>query len=196
MAAVLPLILKHMELNDRLNPFSAAWNLAALYHQHQAYGALQLPYLTHIGDVMLQTICLVYDEGDTRLAIHCAILHDLLEDSSASYGLILELFGEAVANGVLALTKDGKLKTKSAQLNDSIDRILMQPVEVAIVKMADRICNLRQSPPGAWSQKKIDSYINQSLILHRRLAVQDQRAGDCLFEAIEAYTNIHGGSNA
>jgi guanosine-3',5'-bis(diphosphate) 3'-pyrophosphohydrolase len=174
----------------RPNPFSKAWSLAAVYHQHQKYGDLGLPYLTHIGDVMLETICLLADHRDSDLAINCAILHDTIEDTHANYDLIDKLFGAPVADGVQALSKNPQLGSSWDKLTDSIDRILKQPPEIAIVKMADRIANLRQLPPRGWNEKKIDTYINQSIELHSRLNHVDLDAGLALAQAIVNYQQL------
>jgi (p)ppGpp synthase/HD superfamily hydrolase len=40
---------------------------------------------------------------------------------------------------------------------DSLERILKQPKEIAMVKLADRISNLAP-PPAHWTHEKISSY--------------------------------------
>jgi len=62
--------------------------------------------------------------------MHCAILHDTIEDTKFNYDKVKELFGEKIANGVLALTKDESLPTKNEMMLDSLERIKKQPKEV------------------------------------------------------------------
>jgi (p)ppGpp synthase/HD superfamily hydrolase len=68
-----------------------------------------------------------------------AILHDTIEDTDATYDDLSDKFGSRVADGVLALTKDSTLPSKSAKMADSLQRIEAQPIEIAIVKLCDRI---------------------------------------------------------
>ena len=54
-------------------------------------------------------------------------------------------FCEKVAKGVKALTKNEEIEYNK-QIEDVVQRIKQEPKEVAIVKMADRLFNLRDSP--------------------------------------------------
>ena len=65
-------------------------------------------------------------------------------------------FGKDVADGVLALTKNENLP-KEDRMRDSLERLLKQPKQVQIVKLADRITNL-QAPPHYWTKEKIVNY--------------------------------------
>ena len=57
---------------------------------------------------------------------------------------------------------------KAEQLNDSIVRILQQPQEIQLVKLADRISNL-QIPPFYWSKERTKRYWEQSKMIHDKL---------------------------
>lgn len=94
---------------------------------------------------------------DSNLAIQCAILHDVIEDTEFTYQDIKIEFGENVANGVLALTKEKSILLKDQQMKDSLKRIKHQPYEIWIVKMADRISNLYH-PPFYWKKEKMVLY--------------------------------------
>jgi (p)ppGpp synthase/HD superfamily hydrolase len=76
-------------------------------------------------------------------------------------------FGEDVAAGVSALSKDGTLP-KAGQMADSLQRILACPPEVAWVKLADRIINLRE-PPHYWSKDKRAAYRAEAGLILERL---------------------------
>ncbi len=140
--------------------YLAAWNYAAQMHGGQKVPGTELPYLAHIGAVAMEVLTALaqgswVDEPD--LAVQCALLHDVLEDTSATYADLSERFGVAVADGVLALTKDTTLPSKAAQMADSLARIRGQPRAVWMVKLADRITNL-QPPPPHWDAAKIAVY--------------------------------------
>lgn len=137
-----------------------ALNFAAQAHGEQKtpYG---LPYLTHITAVAMEVIH-ACEEGKIELekadkAITIALLHDTIEDTQITYDDIFNEFGIDIAEGVEALSKDTTLPTKKEQMEDSINRILTQPYEIQMVKLADRITNM-QKPPESWDGQKILSY--------------------------------------
>ena len=140
--------------------YLAAWNYAAATHGDQKVPGTQLPYLTHVGAVAMEVVTAIAQgsrTADPDLAVQCALLHDVLEDTPASYADVAERFGTAVADGVLALTKDTTLPSKASQMADSLARIRQQSPEVWMVKLADRITNL-QPPPAHWGDAKIAAY--------------------------------------
>lgn len=136
-----------------------ALNFAAEAHKEQKtpYG---LPYLTHLTSVAMEVIhaCeeskLEIEKSD--LAISVALLHDTIEDTSITYDDLYNKFDAQIAEGVEALTKDFSLSKKD-QMVDSINRLMSQPYEVQMVKLADRITNL-QKPPESWDNLKILNY--------------------------------------
>ncbi len=177
--------------------FSKAWNFATLYHQGQTYGGAQkgqeIPYINHIGSVAVEVIWSLSTapELDGDLAIQCALLHDTIEDTEATYDLIVENFGRAVADGVMALTKDNTLPSKSLQMADSLKRIRQQPSEVWIVKMADRIINLHH-PPYYWKPEKIESYRQEAISIYDALNLANVALANRLKEKIDLYQSFMG----
>lgn len=140
--------------------YLAAWNYAAKMHGSQKVPGTELPYLAHVGSVAMEVMTALAHSSrvdDPNLAVQCALLHDVIEDTPASYEDVAARFGVAVADGVLALTKDTALPSKTAQMADSLARIRQQPPEVWMVKLADRITNL-QPPPARWDAAKIADY--------------------------------------
>lgn len=141
-----------------------ALNFAASYHKEQKTPK-GLPYVTHLTSVTMEIIHAIdaskLETTKADLAISVALLHDVLEDTDCTYDRLFSKFGENIANGVDALTKDKTLDSKKLQMQDSIERILTQPYEIQIVKLADRITNL-QSPPASWDNEKIVAYQKES----------------------------------
>jgi len=143
-----------------------AWLFASLKHNGQFYpGAERLPYLTHIGFVLLELLPALQENPrfDADLALCCAILHDTVEDTETATEEISGAFGEDVAAGVSALTKDKSLKGEAA-VRDSLDRIRQQRPEIWAVKLADRAANL-QTPPAHWSREKRLSYAKEGRLI-------------------------------
>jgi (p)ppGpp synthase/HD superfamily hydrolase len=139
-----------------------AYRFAAEKHRWQRVPGTHLPYIMHLSLVSMELAAALAQEGGRNgdLAMQCAMLHDTLEDTGTRYGELKEAFGESVASGVLALSKNGKL-AGGLQLADSLQRIRLQPSEVWMVKLADRITNL-QPPPKSWKQDKITRYHRQA----------------------------------
>lgn len=81
-------------------------------------------------------------------AIAAALLHDTIEDSDSTYEEIKELFGEDIAKIVDGVTKINRLKfqSDSEQMAANQRKILVglsEDVRVLIVKLADRLHNMR-----------------------------------------------------
>jgi (p)ppGpp synthase/HD superfamily hydrolase len=146
-----------------------AYHFAAKAHRGQLYPGTGLPYLMHLSFVSMEIIAAlaVEEVKHPNLAVQCALLHDVIEDTKIGYQKIREVFGTEVANGVDALSKKKEIK-KSQRLRENLDRILMQPREVWMVKLADRISNL-QIPPFDWPNEKVKSYLKSSKKIHKNL---------------------------
>jgi len=129
-----------------------AWLFGARAHKEQKYPIKELPYLTHIGSVVLEVIGVLDTIQNPTLALCCAILHDTIEDTSVTFEDIQKEFGNEVAQGVAALSKNKNLP-KEKQMLDSLERIKQQPKEIWIVKMADRVANLTK-PSASWNFRK------------------------------------------
>jgi (p)ppGpp synthase/HD superfamily hydrolase len=166
-----------------IDDLQAAWELASRLHDGQKYGGSkqgeQIEYLNHIGSVTFEILAAIQQgQGmNANLAIHCAILHDTIEDTDCSFEDIAELFGAEVAAGVMALTKDESIEGKENKIRDSLQRIKQQPREVWAVKLADRICNL-SAPPFYWPKEKIIQYQNEA-----RLILDTLREGNAYLAA-------------
>ena len=102
------------------------------------------------------------------------LTHPLVDDATKeelralSQDDIKERFGEKIADGVLALSKNESLPYGD-RLEDSISRINGSYKEVAIVKMADRLNNLMIRPKN-WNDDKWNNYLMLSKYLVNNLA--------------------------
>jgi (p)ppGpp synthase/HD superfamily hydrolase len=119
------------------------------------------------------------------LAVQCALLHDVIEDTGVTVDQISAAFGEQVAQGVLALSKDDTLP-QARQMPDSLERIRQQPVEVWMVKLADRIANL-SPPPHYWTREKRERYRQEALDIHAALHQASASLGQRLLAKIDEY---------
>lgn len=148
-----------------------AWHFASEAHFGQNVPGRERAYIDHVGGVAMEVMAAIAgrdDVGRPDLAIQCALLHDVVEDTPVTVADIQEKFGKNVAAGVSALTKDESLGTKDEQMRDSLARIRQQPREVWMVKLADRITNL-QPPPPHWSPEKIARYRQEAQLIYDEL---------------------------
>jgi (p)ppGpp synthase/HD superfamily hydrolase len=165
------------------------WNreLYIKAHLGQLIPGSDLPYLLHLNLVSMEILAALGAETghDGDLAVQCALLHDTIEDTDTSYQQIVSLFGVRVADGVAALSKNPELE-KSQQLLDSLHRIVNQPREIRMVKLADRITNL-QAPPIHWDAAKIRRYRDEAIEIHTHLHSASPFLASRLAQKIEHY---------
>lgn len=161
---------------------------AALKHDGQKMKQPNVSYVAHLQGVCLEAVsgCL-NNNSDVNLenVILLSLLHDTIEDTSASYEEIKDLFGEEIANGVLALTKDSSLP-HCDQMRDSIERIKKQSMEVSIVKLADRLFNLKDIPL-MWDEDRINEYKEEAIAILNELGSVNEYMANRLKEKINNY---------
>ena len=167
-----------------------ALRFAAEAHAGQTVPGTNLPYLLHVTSVAMEVIAALRTEAgrDQVLAVRCALLHDVVEDTPTTVERVRAVFGPSAANGVSALSKNSALP-KGQQLEDSLHRIWEQPPEVWMVKLADRITNL-QPPPAHWSAAKVAAYREEAILIHRTLRDASPVLASRLSQKIDAYRGI------
>lgn len=155
--------------------------------KNQKVPGTNLPYIVHLSNVAME-ILLTYQntlDFDLDFAIKLALLHDTIEDTSATFEEISKEFGFEVAEGVMALTKNEDLH-KSERMVDSLMRIKKLSKEVSAVKLADRITNL-QTPPTYWSSEKKQNYLQEAIIILDTLKGENQFLEDRVEKKIKEY---------
>lgn len=167
--------------------YITAFQFAAEAHQGQKVPGSELPYITHVSLVTMEVIAALQAEDgvDGERAVQCALLHDTIEDTDVTFEMVQQEFGEEVANGVLALTKDASLPKPEA-MADSLRRIQEQPKAVWMVKLADRITNLLP-PPHYWTPEKIAFYREEARQIHAALKDASPFLAARLQEKIDNY---------
>ncbi len=182
-----------MQLVWSQNSYIKAYRFAAQAHQGQKVPGTNLPYIMHLSFVSMEVMAAlnVEQRRDGNLAVQGALLHDVIEDTAVTYEEVAAEFGERVAQGVLALSKDEALE-KSVQMADSLRRIQQQPIEVWMVKLADRISNLAP-PPAYWTNEKIKRYGEEALVIYNALHRASPFLAGRLQEKIEAYKAYYRG---
>jgi len=153
----------------------------------QTVKGTRLPYVVHLSNVAMELFAAAINTPgfDLDYAIQVALLHDTVEDTDTTFDEIKEKFGNEIAKGVLAMTKNEKLP-KEMQIPDSLTRIKKLRKEVWAVKLADRLTNL-QAPPKKWSKGKIRKYQEDSKLIHHALREGNEYLAKRLKEVIRDY---------
>jgi guanosine-3',5'-bis(diphosphate) 3'-pyrophosphohydrolase len=119
-----------------------AASFAARCHQGQLRKDRQTPYIAHPFRVAL-TVRHVFGVDD-EVALTAALLHDVIEDTTADYDDLRQQFGSEVADTVAALTKDMRLPEEDRER--AYDRQLsVASWQTRLVKLADVYDNLYDS---------------------------------------------------
>ena len=101
------------------------------------------PYIYH--PIAVATIA-AEDIGLGRTSIVCALLHDVVEDTEFTLDDIRQQFGEKVAvviDGLTKLDKADNAESLQAENFKKIINTLNQDVRVVLIKLADRLHNMR-----------------------------------------------------
>src|ERR1700712_5671262 len=136
------------------------------------------PYISH----PLEVAAILTDMHLDESTIAVALLHDTIEDTTATRAEIDELFGEDIGRLVEGLTKIKKLDlvTKKAKRAENLRKLLLaisDDVRVLLVKLADRLHNMRtldhmsEEKRARISEETMDIYAP----LAGRMGMQDMR---------------------
>ena len=163
---------------------------AAAKHNGQKEPGHDLPYLVHLVSVAAEVIAALPTTklANPDLAVVCALLHDTVEDTPTPLDEVAAKFGNDVAAGVSALTKNDKLP-KPEQMPDSLRRIREQPPEIAVVKLADRITNLSE-PPHYWTREKRLKYREEAIVIADTLGAASPTLDARIRARIERYKSF------
>jgi GTP pyrophosphokinase len=134
---------------EDLDLLRRAYEFSARYHNMQVRESGE-PYLSH-------PLAVAHTLADMKLDVVCistGLLHDVVEDTEADAGVIKSQFGPEVAHLVEGLTKISKLDFQSAEARqaENFRKMLLAMVDdvrVILVKLADRLHNMRTLEPMA-----------------------------------------------
>lgn len=137
--------------------------LAFAAHKHRDQrrkDAQASPYINHpiaLADVLAN------EAGIDDIAVLCAaILHDTVEDTETTPEELAAHFGERIRDIVLEVTDD-KALAKAERKQAQIDHAPHISPEAQLVKLADKICNLRDmidAPPADWPLARRQQYFD------------------------------------
>ncbi len=134
-------ISSNMTTEDRQN-IRVAYEMAVVAHSQQRRKSGE-PYILH--PIEVARIC-AEEIGLGPTAVICALLHDVVEDTSVTLDEVRQKFGARVAMIVDGLTKlDDAYDSESPQAENfkKVLSTLVDDVRVVLIKMADRLHNMR-----------------------------------------------------
>ncbi len=147
--------------SQQLGLFIKATQFAADKHRNQRRkDADASPYINH--PIALANV--LANEGDVEdpVVLCAAVLHDTIEDTETTAVDLDALFGSKVTSVVLEVTDDKSLE-KDVRKQRQIEHAPHISPEAKLVKLADKICNLRDiltSPPTDWSAERKQAYFD------------------------------------
>ncbi|MGN7291744.1 RelA/SpoT family protein [Rhizobium sp. SAFR-030] len=179
-------MMRQYELVERVQKYKPEANEALLNKAYvyamQKHGQQKRasgdPYISH----PLEVAAILTDMHLDESTIAVALLHDTIEDTTATRAEIDELFGEDIGRLVEGLTKLKRLDlvSKKAKQAENLRKLLLaisDDVRVLLVKLADRLHNMRtlehmsQEKRARISEETMDIYAP----LAGRMGMQDMR---------------------
>jgi GTP diphosphokinase / guanosine-3',5'-bis(diphosphate) 3'-diphosphatase len=118
------------------------------------------PYINH-PIALMHVLCIDGGIRDPRI-LAAAALHDTIEDTETTPSELVAEFGADVADLVVEMTDDKSLP-KMERKRLQIEHARHMSRDGALVKLADKICNLRDmaaSPPENWSLEQRIEYFD------------------------------------
>lgn len=118
------------------------------------------PYINH--PLALANVLATEGGIDNPDVICAALLHDTIEDTNTTADELSTHFGSKVASIVLEVTDDKSLD-KAVRKEEQVRHAPHISPEAKLVKLADKICNLRDilaSPPADWGADRKRAYFD------------------------------------
>jgi guanosine-3',5'-bis(diphosphate) 3'-pyrophosphohydrolase len=138
-----------------LHLWQRAASLAARFHHGQLRKDGATPYIAHPFRVAM--IVRHAFNIDDEIALAAALLHDVIEDTTADYDDVLDECGKQVADAVAALTKDMRLawKSREASYDETLTNASWQAKLVKLADVYDNVCDAMSSKMRNSALKKV-----------------------------------------
>lgn len=138
-----------------------ALDFAAQMHRNQRRkGADASPYINH--PIQVAELLATVGGIDDAATLMAAILHDTIEDTTATREQLESLFGNDVAGLVMEMTDD-KLIHSDRRKMLQIEHASTLSDRAKAIKIADKTCNVRDvgsKPPPDWSAERRQAYFD------------------------------------
>ncbi len=144
-----------------MRTFIKAVTFAAHKHRDQRRkDADASPYINH--PLMLAHVLAFEGDVSDPDALCAAVLHDTVEDTATTFDELAVEFGANIA-GIVREVTDDKSLDKQTRKQLQIEHAPHLSHSAKLVKLADKICNLRDilsSPPADWKADRKQAYFD------------------------------------
>lgn len=147
-------------MNDLSRLLDAALFAAERHKDQRRKDKAASPYINH--PLTLAKLLSVNGGVSDVEVLMAALLHDTIADTDTTEQELRGRFGERVTGIVLEVTDDKSLP-KQARKDLQVERAPHKSVEAALVKIADKTCNLRDiasAPPADWPLERRRAYFD------------------------------------
>lgn len=162
-----------------MNKIEKAKMLAEFLHNGQKYGDGE-DYIVHLDEVY--RVLLEFLVTDITLLV-CAWLHDIIEDTAAEYKLLNKYFGVEVADIVFNVTNESGTTRKDRNIKTYAK--IATDVKSVVLKLADRIANVRRSKNNA-NRKFYEMYKKEYVFFRYYLYMEETRNSQYFGTSIKA----------
>jgi (p)ppGpp synthase/HD superfamily hydrolase len=153
---------------------TSAYKFATKCHGDQMYG--DKPYICHLIDVI--NVMIEFNIHDRDL-LRAGLLHDVIEDTQATYFDLYGFFGERVASLVDAVS-DGPGDTREERKARPYKLIPLVPGAV-LIKASDRLANVRHAS-STKNTKILEMYRQEHPLFEKKL--RGSRDAEPLFQCL------------
>ncbi len=144
--------------------FFKALSFAADKHRDQRRKDREAtPYINH--PIEVATVLAVEGLIEDETLLIAAILHDTVEDTTATLADIEDLFGPDVSKLVADVSDDKNLPKDERKRLQIMHSATLGP-NAKQLKIADKICNVRDigvHPPDGWPQQRLEAYLDWAI---------------------------------
>ncbi|KAF0112865.1 MAG: spoTC [Hyphomonadaceae bacterium] len=156
--------------------------IAFAAHKHKDQRRKDVEASPYINHPIALANCLANEAGIEDIEVLCgAILHDTIEDTQTSEQELIDAFGINIAKIVVEVSDDKSLP-KAVRKQAQIDHAAHISVNAKLVKLADKISNLRDIiafPPANWDAERKRLYFEWAAMV-----VANVRGTNATLEAI------------
>ena len=136
---------------------------AAKHRDQRRKDVCASPYINH----PIQLVDVLCNEAGVEdiNVLRGAILHDTVEDTETTADELTQHFGQQICEIVLEVSDDANL-CKADRKQEQINHAATLSDEAKLVKLADKICNLRDvadNPPAGWGIERRQEYFDWAL---------------------------------
>jgi guanosine-3',5'-bis(diphosphate) 3'-pyrophosphohydrolase len=153
--------MRRAEDGRRLDLLIRALAFAAHKHREQRRKDVEAsPYINH--PIALAEVLVREGRVSDAEILAAALLHDTLEDTRTTAEELQAAFGERVV-GIVEEVTDNKQLRKATRKRQQIEHARHMSREAKLVKIADKICNLRdvaERPPKGWPLARRREYFD------------------------------------